>query len=87
LKSDRRSLGVLLSATFLSLSGDAITQLGVPWLVLLDTGSTDRADPGPGMERGDLADRLPRWLVFTLGCIIVGMPRFAVAALTGTPAR
>jgi MFS family permease len=33
-----------------------------------------------------LADRLPRWLVFTLGFIIVGMPRFAVAALTATPA-
>jgi MFS family permease len=43
LKSDRRSLGVLLSATFLSLSGDAITQLGVPWLVLLDTGSAEKA--------------------------------------------
>lgn len=33
-----------------------------------------------------LAERLPRWPVFTLGFIIVGMPRFAVAALTASPA-
>lgn len=33
-----------------------------------------------------MAERLPRWPVFTLGFIIVGMPRFAVAALTATPA-
>lgn len=33
-----------------------------------------------------LAERLPRWPVYTLGFIIVGMPRFAVAALTATPA-
>ena len=33
-----------------------------------------------------MADRLPRWPVFTLGLIIVGMPRFAVAALTASPA-
>jgi MFS family permease len=33
-----------------------------------------------------LADRLPRWPLYTLGFIIVGMPRFAVAALTRTPA-
>ena len=32
------------------------------------------------------AERLPRWPVFTLGFIIVGMPRFAVAALTASPA-
>jgi predicted MFS family arabinose efflux permease len=33
-----------------------------------------------------LADRLPRWPVFTLGFLVVGMPRFAVAALTAGPA-
>lgn len=33
-----------------------------------------------------MAERLPRWLVFMLGFIIVGMPRFAVAALTASPA-
>lgn len=33
-----------------------------------------------------LAERLPRWPVFTLGFIIVGLPRFAVAALTASPA-
>jgi MFS family permease len=33
-----------------------------------------------------LTERLPRWPVFTLGFIIVGMPRFAVAALTASPA-
>jgi MFS family permease len=33
-----------------------------------------------------LAERLPRWPVFTLGFIIVGMPRFAVAALTASAA-
>lgn len=33
-----------------------------------------------------MAERLPRWPVFTLGFIIVGMPRFAVAALTASPA-
>ena len=33
-----------------------------------------------------LAERLPRWPVFTLGFIIVGMPRFAVAAFTASPA-
>lgn len=33
-----------------------------------------------------LAERLPRWPVYTLGFIIVGMPRFAVATLTGSPA-
>jgi predicted MFS family arabinose efflux permease len=33
-----------------------------------------------------LAERLPPWPVFTLGFIIVGMPRFAVAALTASPA-
>jgi MFS family permease len=33
-----------------------------------------------------LADRLPRWPVFTLGFLIVGVPRFAVAALTSSPA-
>lgn len=32
------------------------------------------------------AERLPRWPVFALGFIIVGMPRFAVAALTASPA-
>ena len=32
------------------------------------------------------AERLPRWPVFTLGFIIVGMPRFAVAGLTASPA-
>jgi MFS family permease len=33
-----------------------------------------------------LAERLPRWPVYTLGFIVVGMPRFAVAALTASPA-
>lgn len=33
-----------------------------------------------------MAERLPRWPVFTLGFIIVGVPRFAVAALTASPA-
>jgi len=33
-----------------------------------------------------MAGRLPRWPVYTLGFLIVGMPRFAVAALTATPA-
>jgi MFS family permease len=33
-----------------------------------------------------LAEHAPRWPVFTLGFIIVGMPRFAVAALTASPA-
>ena len=33
-----------------------------------------------------LAERLPRWPVFTLGFIIVGVPRFAVAAFTASPA-
>ena len=33
-----------------------------------------------------LAERLPRWPVFTLGFIIVGIPRFAVAAFTASPA-
>jgi MFS family permease len=33
-----------------------------------------------------MAERLPRWPVFMLGFIIVGMPRFAVAALTTSPA-
>jgi MFS family permease len=32
------------------------------------------------------AERLPRWPVFALGFIVVGMPRFAVAALTASPA-
>jgi MFS family permease len=32
------------------------------------------------------ADRLPRWPVYTIGFLIVGMPRFAVAALTSSPA-
>jgi MFS family permease len=31
------------------------------------------------------AERLPRWPVFMLGFMIVGMPRFAVAALTASP--
>jgi MFS family permease len=33
-----------------------------------------------------MAERWPRWPVFTLGFIIVGMPRFAVVALTSSPA-
>jgi len=33
-----------------------------------------------------LAERLPRWPVFTIGFLVVGAPRFAVAALTGSPA-
>ena len=33
-----------------------------------------------------MAERLPRWPVFMLGFLIVGMPRFAVAALTASPA-
>jgi MFS family permease len=33
-----------------------------------------------------LAERLPRWPVFTIGFLVVGAPRFAVAALTSSPA-
>jgi MFS family permease len=39
----RRPLGVLLGATLLSVAGDGITQVGVPWLVLLTTGSAGKA--------------------------------------------
>ena len=38
-----RPFGVLLSATLLSVAGDGITEVGVPWLVLLTTGSAGKA--------------------------------------------
>jgi MFS family permease len=39
----QRPLGVLLGATLLSVAGDGLTQVGVPWLVLLTTGSAGKA--------------------------------------------
>ena len=39
----RRAFNVLLSATLLSVAGDGITQIGVPWFVLMSTGSPGKA--------------------------------------------
>jgi hypothetical protein len=39
----RRPLGVLLVAALLSVAGDGVTQVGVPWFVLLTTGSAGKA--------------------------------------------
>jgi MFS family permease len=38
-----RPLGVLLGAALLSVAGDGITEVGVPWLVLLTSGSAGKA--------------------------------------------
>jgi MFS family permease len=39
----RRAFNVLLVATLLSVAGDGITQIGVPWFVLMSTGSPGKA--------------------------------------------
>jgi MFS family permease len=39
----RRGFNVLLIATLLSVAGDGITQIGLPWFVLMSTGSPGKA--------------------------------------------
>jgi hypothetical protein len=43
LPADRRPLIAVLTANVISVTGDSLTQLGVPWYVLQSTGSPARA--------------------------------------------
>jgi MFS family permease len=82
----RRPFAVLLGATLLSVSGDGITQIGVPWLVLLTTGSAGKAGivalctmlptAVSSLFGGPLVDRLGARRVSIIsdlaGCITIG---------------